>query len=457
MNTQATVKWISKWTFILAAVGSAVGLGNIWGFPYKAGTEGGGAFVLIYLGCIVLVGLPIMMAEIIIGKRYRMSPVGSMKMAASESNVSSKWQLIGWGGLVAGIFILSFYSVLAGICIHYIGIAFNPVEGIDSAEQFDLVTKSPSNLLLWHSLFMILTASIIAAGVINGIERIVKILMPALFIIMMIMVINSSIVGNFIEGIKYLFVPDFSKIDSNTILVAMGQAFFSLSLGMGAIMCYGAYIADDQNIFKTSLTVAGLDTLIAILAGLVIFPLVLATGLDEKSGTGPGLVFVTLLTEFTSMPYGEVIGSLFFLLLTIAALSSAISLLEPSVAYMEQNRILSRPIAAMILGMVAWILGIGSALSFNLWEEYKFLGDKNFFNSVIFIGNELMLPLGGMLVAFFVGWKLKPLIAAEMLEDSSNIIFRIWIIFIRFISPILIALIFVNVIYGFFNPPPPSA
>tara|TARA_B100000029_G_scaffold516715_1_gene633156 strand:+ start:342 stop:1706 length:1365 start_codon:yes stop_codon:yes gene_type:complete len=454
MNTQAKVKWISKWTFILAAVGSAVGLGNIWGFPYKAGTEGGGAFVLIYLGCIVLVGLPIMMAEIIIGKRYRMSPVGSMKMAASESNVSSKWQLIGWGGLVAGIFILSFYSVLAGICIHYIGIAFNPVEGIDSAEQFDLVTKSPSNLLLWHSLFMILTASIIAAGVINGIERIVKILMPALFIIMMIMVINSSIVGNFIEGIKYLFVPDFSKIDSNTILVAMGQAFFSLSLGMGAIMCYGAYIADDQNIFKTSLTVAGLDTLIAILAGLVIFPLVLATGLEAE---GPGLVFVTLLTEFTSMPYGEVIGSLFFLLLTIAALSSAISLLEPSVAYMEQNRILSRPIAAMILGMVAWILGIGSALSFNLWEEYKFLGDKNFFDSVVFIGNELMLPLGGMLVAFFVGWKLKPLIAAEMLEDSSNIIFRIWIIFIRFISPILIALIFVNVIYGFFNPPPPSA
>ncbi len=454
MNTQAKVKWISKWTFILAAVGSAVGLGNIWGFPYKAGTEGGGAFVLIYLGCIVLVGLPIMMAEIIIGKRYRMSPVGSMKMAASESNVSSKWQLIGWGGLVAGIFILSFYSVLAGICIHYIGIAFNPVEGIDSAEQFDLVTKSPSNLLLWHSLFMILTASIIAAGVINGIERIVKILMPALFIIMMIMVINSSIVGNFIEGIKYLFVPDFSKIDSNTFLVAMGQAFFSLSLGMGAIMCYGAYIADDQNIFKTSLTVAGLDTLIAILAGLVIFPLVLATGLEAE---GPGLVFVTLLTEFTSMPYGEVIGSLFFLLLTIAALSSAISLLEPSVAYMEQNRILSRPIAAMILGMVAWILGIGSALSFNLWEEYKFLGDKNFFDSVVFIGNELMLPLGGMLVAFFVGWKLKPLIAAEMLEDSSNIIFRIWIIFIRFISPILIALIFVNVIYGFFNPPPPSA
>ncbi len=454
MNTQATVKWISKWTFILAAVGSAVGLGNIWGFPYKAGTEGGGAFVLIYLGCIVLVDLPIMMAEIIIGKRYRMSPVGSMKMAASESNVSSKWQLIGWGGLVAGIFILSFYSVLAGICIHYIGIAFNPVEGIDSAEQFDLVTKSPSNLLLWHSLFMILTASIIAAGVINGIERIVKILMPALFIIMMIMVINSSIVGNFIEGIKYLFVPDFSKIDSNTILVAMGQAFFSLSLGMGAIMCYGAYIADDQNIFKTSLTVAGLDTLIAILAGLVIFPLVLATGLEAE---GAGLVFVTLLTEFTSMPYGEVIGSLFFLLLTIAALSSAISLLEPSVAYMEQNRILSRPIAAMILGMVAWILGIGSALSFNLWEEYKFLGDKNFFDSVVFIGNELMLPLGGMLVAFFVGWKLKPLIAAEMLEDSSNIIFRIWIIFIRFISPILIALIFVNVIYGFFNPPPPSA
>ncbi len=454
MNTQAKVKWISKWTFILAAVGSAVGLGNIWGFPYKAGTEGGGAFVLIYLGCIVLVGLPIMMAEIIIGKRYRMSPVGSMKMAASESNVSSKWQLIGWGGLVAGIFILSFYSVLAGICIHYIGIAFNPVEGIDSAEQFDLVTKSPSNLLLWHSLFMILTASIIAAGVINGIERIVKILMPALFIIMMIMVINSSIVGNFIEGIKYLFVPDFSKIDSNTILVAMGQAFFSLSLGMGAIMCYGAYIADDQNIFKTSLTVAGLDTLIAILAGLVIFPLVLATGLEAE---GPGLVFVTLLTEFTSMPYGEVIGSLFFLLLTIAALSSAISLLEPSVAYMEQNRILSRPIAAMILGMVAWILGIGSALSFNLWEEYKFLGDKDFFDSVVFIGNELMLPLGGMLVAFFVGWKLKPLIAAEMLEDSSNIIFRIWIIFIRFISPILIALIFVNVIYGFFNPPPPSA
>ena len=330
MNRE-TLTWVGKWTFILAAAGSAVGLGNIWGFPYKAGTNGGGAFVLIYLACILIIGLPIMISEIMLGKRYRGSPVSTMKAAAKESNNSASWQVIGWGGLIAGIIILSFYSVLAGICLNYIFISLGLEGEIDSLAKFQEVTSSPLQLLFWHSLFIVITASIIAAGVISGIERMVKLLMPMLFILMIVMVINAVINGNFSQALNFLFSPDFSAVTANTFLSAMGQAFFSLSLGMGAIMCYGAYMSADQDIYESSGIVAGLDTLIAMLAGLAIFPIIFAYGVEPNSG--PGLVFISLLSIFADLPLGNLVGGLFFLLLSIAALSSSISLLEPSVAF----------------------------------------------------------------------------------------------------------------------------
>jgi NSS family neurotransmitter:Na+ symporter len=429
-----TVSWVGKWTFVLAAAGSAVGLGNIWGFPYKAGTEGGGAFVMIYLLCILAVGLPIMMAEIIIGRR-------AMKTAAIDSGQTSKWQAVGWGGLISGILILSFYSVIAGICLNYIIIAAFPTPDISSIEQFNIVTSSPSRLLFWHSIFIALNIIIISAGVIGGIERMVRLLMPALFILMMVMVVNAMINGDFVRGLSFLFAPDFSQVDATTFLRAMGQAFFSLSLGMGSIMCYGAYMPKEENIFRTSLMVAGLDTLIAILAGLAIFPIIFAYGLEP--GAGPGLVFVSLLSAFVDMPLGNIVGPAFFALLSIAALSSAISLLEPSVAYFEEENIVSRFSAALTLGLFAWVIGIGSVLSFNDWSDISFIGDLNFLDSIDYLANQFLMPIGGMMVAIFAGWFLKPNLALDEFSDIDLVIFKVWRFFIKFISPVLVAAVFV--------------
>ena len=436
-----TVSWVGKWTFVLAAAGSAVGLGNIWGFPYKAGTEGGGAFVLIYLLCILAVGLPIMMAEIMIGRRARKSPVNAMKTAAIDSGQTGKWQAVGWGGLISGILILSFYSVIAGICLNYIIIAAFPTPDISSLEQFNIVTASPSRLLFWHSIFIALNIIIISAGVIGGIERMVRLLMPMLFVLMMVMVINAMINGDFARGLNFLFAPDFSEVDATTFLRAMGQAFFSLSLGMGSIMCYGSYMPQEENIFKTSLTVAGLDTLIAILAGLAIFPIIFAYGLEP--GAGPGLVFVSLLSAFIDMPLGNIIGPAFFALLSIAALSSAISLLEPSVAYFEEEKIVSRFSAALTLGLFAWVIGIGSVLSFNDWSDISFIGDLNFLDSIDYLANQFLMPIGGMMVAIFAGWFLKPDLALDEFSGIDLTIFKIWRFFIKFISPVLVAAVFI--------------
>ena len=275
--------WIGKWTFILAATGSAVGLGNIWGFPYKAGTNGGGAFVLIYLGCILIIGLPIMISEIIIGRKAGNSPINAMKNVALESKSSGSWQIVGWSGIFAGILILSFYSVIAGICLNYIFIAATSNGALSSPDQFSNVISSPVNLIFWHTIFIVMTALIVSAGIKDGIGRMVKILMPMLGFLMIFMVLYSMINGDFTKALSFLFAPDFSNVTSDTLLQAMGQAFFSLSLGMGSIMAYGAYMPKDQQVVSSSFTVASLDTLIAMLAGLAIFPIIFAFILNQTA------------------------------------------------------------------------------------------------------------------------------------------------------------------------------
>ena len=434
--------WIGKWTFILAATGSAVGLGNIWGFPYKAGTNGGGAFVLIYLLCILMIGIPIMISEIIIGRRSGNSPINAMKKTAIASNSSSLWQFVGWSGITAGILILSFYSVIAGICMNYIFISAFSSGITSSTDQFSDVISSPLNLILWHTLFMFLTALIVSAGVKDGIGRMVKILMPMLGFLMIFMVIYSMINGNFSQAMSFLFAPDFSSITSDTLLQAMGQAFFSLSLGMGSIMAYGAYMPKDQKVINTSFTVGSLDTLIAMLAGLAIFPIIFAFNLEPNSG--PGLVFISMLSAFNQMQFGQIIGPLFFILLSIAALSSSISLLEPGVAYLAEEDILSRKKSAQVISFFIWILGIGSALSFNIWSDFKLISDKNFLDSMDFIANQILLPLGGMFIAIFVGWFMKLSFIKDELGATTKIVFLLWRFFIRFIAPICVASIFLS-------------
>ena len=431
--------WSSRWTFILAATGSAVGLGNIWKFPYMAGDNGGGAFVLVYLACICIIGLPIMLGEIMIGRRGRSSPANSMKSLAAEANTTSAWTLLGATGALAGLLILSFYSVAAGWAMSYIFNGFQNITAESSSSSFNNLLSSPSSLIFWHSLFIAITVFIVARGILKGLEKWINTLMPILFLIILLLCIYAMQTGAFFEGLRYLFMPDFSKINPQVMLEALGQAFFTLSLGMGAIMAYGAYMPANQNIGKTAVSVAALDTGVALLAGIAIFPIVFANGLAPSEG--PGLVFVTLPIAFSAMPFGILFGTLFFVLLSIAALSSSISLIEPGVAWLIESLKIKRITATALLGFTAWFIGLFSALSFNLLSEFTIFG-KNFFDATDFLTNQIMLPLGGIFIAIFVGWIMKKEHVLDELGFQENFIFKAWYFSIRFVAPTLVGLVF---------------
>tara|TARA_B110000014_G_scaffold260561_1_gene250538 strand:+ start:556 stop:1929 length:1374 start_codon:yes stop_codon:yes gene_type:complete len=433
--------WSSRWTFILAATGSAVGLGNIWKFPYMAGDNGGGAFVLVYLACICIIGLPIMLGEIMIGRRGRSSPANSMKSLAAEANASSAWTLLGATGALAGLLILSFYSVAAGWAMSYIFSGFQNINAESSSSNFNNLLSSPLSLIFWHTLFISITVLIVARGILQGLEKWINTLMPMLFLIILMLCLYAMQTGAFLEGLRYLFMPDFSKINPQVMLEALGQAFFTLSLGMGAIMAYGAYMPADQNIGRTAISVAALDTGVALLAGIAIFPIVFANGLTPSEG--PGLVFVTLPIAFSAMPLGILFGTLFFVLLSIAALSSSISLIEPGVAWLIESLKVKRITATILLGFTAWFLGIFSALSFNLISEFTIFG-RNFFDATDFLTSQIMLPLGGIFIAIFVGWVMKKEHILEGLGFKEGFLFKAWYLSVRYIAPTLVGLVFLN-------------
>jgi len=329
-------QWSSRWAFILAATGSAVGLGNIWKFPYIAGENGGGAFVIVYLLCIACIGIPVMMAEVMIGRRGRQNPVNSLKSIAKEENKSPFWRYLGWSGVAAGFIILSYYSVIAGQAIAYVfrtfSGTFDGVTAEGTVNIYKSLTSDPERLLAWHTVFIVLSMVVVARGVRGGLEKLVRFIMPALFCILILLVGFAANTGeHFTQAIDFLFKADFSKLSDEAILTAMGHAFFTLSLGMGAIMVYGSYLPKGTSIAKVTFAIAAADTAIALLAGLAIFPLVFAN--DLSMGAGPGLIFETLPIAFGHMAGGALFGGLFFLLLVFAAWSSAISLIEPAVAW----------------------------------------------------------------------------------------------------------------------------
>ncbi len=440
-------QWSSRWAFIMAATGSAVGLGNIWRFPYITGEYGGGAFVLMYLVCVLLVGIPIMMAEVLLGRRGRQSPINTMSSLSKEEGLSPAWRYLGWMGVVAGFLILSFYSVVAGWTLEYIfhagsGSFLTATDG-EIGETFDSLLRDPGQLLAMHTLFMALTVVIVAMGVRSGLERAVKFLMPALFILLLILVGYAMSTDGFQEGLYYLFYPDWSKLSGEGFLAALGQAFFSLSLGMGAIMVYGSYLPDNASIGHTSVSIALADTVVAIMAGLAIFPLVFAYGLE--AGSGPGLIFVTLPIAFGQMPYGQVFGTVFFVLLLFAAWTSSISLLEPAVAWLVENRGIARPRSAAIAGLIAWILGIGSVLSFNLWQDYT-LFDKTYFDIMDYVTSNILLPLGGLLIAVFTAWLMSRKAVVAELGLGEGLVFQAWLFVVRFVAPIGVVVIFLHAI-----------
>ncbi len=478
MNTSIHSQWSSKLAFIFAATGSAVGLGNIWKFPYMTGEYGGGAFVIVYLLCVALMGLPIMMAEVMLGKRGRNSPINSMKILAAEAKQSQWWQLLGWSGVVAGILILSFYSVVAGWALAYVPKLatgeFLIINSMPLAEvqtfidaTFNSLVANPYNLIIWHTIFMSLTMLIILGGVQGGLERALTFMMPALFVLLLILVAYAMTTSNFMDGVHFMFDINFNnllypnctatscELSGDGILAAMGQAFFSLSLGMGAIMVYGAYLPDKTSIAQTTAIVVIADTLVAILAGLISFAIVFSNGLEP--GAGVSLVFKTLPIAFGQMPFGSLFGTLFFILLALAAWSSAISLIEPAVAWLIETKRFKRLGATLFLGILTWLLGLLTVFSFNIWSEINPLfmfpnfADKTFFDLIDYLTSSIMLPLGGLFMAIFVAWLMKKqIIEAELNGSSKHFGYRIWYFLLRYITPLGVGLVFLNAI-GIFS------
>jgi len=437
-------EWSSRWIFILAATGSAVGLGNIWKFPYITGEHGGGAFVLVYLLCVALVGLPVMMAEILLGRRGRQSPMNTMRLLAEEAKASRRWAWVGWSGVLAGFLILSYYSVIAGWTLAYVvrmasGV-FTGADGERAQAVFASFLADPEAVLGWHTVFMVMTMVVVARGVRGGLERAVRLLMPALFLLLLLLVGYAMTTGSFDQGLRFLFDPDFSKLDPAAVLVAMGHAFFTLSLGMGAIMIYGSYMPQGASIAGASLAIAVADTLVALLAGMAIFPVVYANGLEP--GAGPGLLFQTLPVAFGQMPAGVLFGTLFFVLVVFAAWTSAISLIEPAVTWLVENRGMRRLTACLWAGVATWLLGIGTVLSFNLWQDFKLFG-LNFFDLLDFLTANLMLPLGGLAIALFVGWVMRERDVAEELALEGGL-YRLWRWVLRYVTPVAVGIVFLH-------------
>jgi neurotransmitter:Na+ symporter, NSS family len=435
--------WSSRLAFILAATGSAVGLGNIWRFPYMTSDNGGSAFVLVYLACIALIGLPILIAEILIGRHGRMSPVNSISHAAAAEGSARGWAGIGWIGMLAGVLILSFYSVVAGWTLHYswlyLGQLFGGSGIADPSETFGNLLGNAGELTFWHALFMLMTVAVVAFGVEKGLERAVKFLMPALFLMLLILLGYGMTTGNFGQAVSFLFTPDFSKISGGVFLAAMGQAFFSLSLGMCTMMTYGAYLPRNISIPRIAGTVALADTGVALLAGLAIFPIVI-TFIGTPTGGGPGLIFTSLPLAFNQI--GVVFGLLFFVLLSVAAWTSSISLLEPATAYLVERTPLSRKAAALSVAGGTWIIGLASVLSFNHWSEIRIAG-LGIMDAIETFSNDFLLPLGGLLTALLAGWALGR-IPREQLGELPDWAYTLWLWLVRLVAPALVALVMVR-------------
>lgn len=436
--------WSSRMGFIIAAVGSAVGLGNIWKFPYMVGQSGGAAFVLVYLACIALIGLPIIVAEWMIGRRGQKNPVNSMAELAKQNRRSGAWALVGIGGTLAGFLILSFYSVIGGWAVSYLTEAgTGAFAGIDkdaAGALFSGLLADPGTLLLWHSVFMALTIGVVAMGVSGGLERATKVLMPALGVILLVMVGYGMTTGSFGAAASYLFTPDWSKLNSSVVLAALGHAFFTLSLGMGVMIAYGSYLGQEINLLRAARTVAISDTVIALGAGMAIFPIVFANGLDPAAG--PGLVFVTLPLAFGQITGGTILGVLFFALLVFAALTSSISLLEPTVELLEERTPMGRVAATVVAGLAAWALGIAALLSFNAWSEVLIFGN-NIFDLLDKLTSKFMLPLCGLGAIVFVAWRLdRESVRKDLGLGEGG--FRLWNVVARYVAPIGVLVVFWN-------------
>lgn len=444
-------QWSKRTVFLFAAIGSAVGLGNVWKFPYMVGENGGALFILLYLLSVVIVVVPIMTAELMIGRMGGASPVATVRALATRNGLSPHWRWLGWLGMLIAFAILTYFSVIAGWCVAYIGYSLSGAFVAAGSEQtsavFDALLANPLLLTVLEFFVIGVTVAIVARGLHRGLERALGWMMPLLLILLVIVIINAGIIGDFGAGLDYLFSVDFAQMRPNTVLMAVGQAFLSNSVAMGIMLTYGAYTTRDTSLGGSALIISGADTAIALLAGLAVFPLIFAFGFAP--GEGPGLIFVTLPVALGAMPYGAIVGAVFFLLLLIAALTSTISLLEPLVSYLEEHKGASRPKMAVIAGAGAFAIGMLSVLSFNLLQNFHPLdflpafATSTLFDIIDFAITNILLPVSALLLAVFVGWRLPKRESGRELAISRKIIFEIWYGLIRYVVPAALATVFV--------------
>lgn len=452
VNTAQRSHWGSKIGFILAAAGSAVGLGNMWKFPYITGENGGGAFVLVYLGCILLVGLPVMMAEVLLGRSSQTSAVGAFRVM--NGGKTSLWMGVGWIGVIASFVILSYYSVVAGWALHYIWLSLTGTFAQGTTADLnalfgELYTNTTTNLG-WHTVFIGVTIAIVLGGVQKGVERAARILMPTLFLIMLVLLAYAFTLGGAGRALSFVFAPNFDKLTGAGVLEALGHSFFTLSVGMGCMLTYGSYLSRKDDLVSASVAISLLDTGVALMACMVLFPITFTFGMEPAAG--PGLVFTNMPIAFSKLPGGSVWALVFFVLLTFAALSSAISLLEVAAAYFIDEHGMNRRTASLLTGGVIFVLGIPSALSGGtelFGSSFAAVFGKNWFDSLDYLATNWLLPMGGMGIAVFAAWRVGDAARREGFTEGSTWAMKIyagWLVLLRYVVPVGIGLVFLHAI-----------
>ncbi len=454
MNTEKSPKsqpsrWSSQLSFILAATGAAVGLGNIWKFPYEVANNGGSAFVIAYIVLLLCLGLPILIAEIALGKLGRASPITTIQKLAAKAHASKKWCYLGVLSIATLILVLSFYSVVAGWSIIYLidslqGTLINA--NIQTANaSWQAIMNNPTQMIIYHAIFMTLTMGVIIKGVNKGLERANKIMMPLLFLCLMVLVIFAIQSPGFDQGWHYLLDFKYADITINTIINALGQTCFSLAIGAGAMLVYGSYVQESTNLGSTACIIAIINMVVALLIGLAMFPIIFSYNLTPIGG--PGLIFQILPVAFSHMPFGSIFSSIFFLLILFAAWTSSLSMAEPVVIMLIEKTKYNRAGASIITGLTTWVLGIASVLSFNLWGSFTILGKWNIFTFITDLTTNVMLPSGILGYTIFAGWKLSKELITQAIGFNSSTFTAIWHFLLKYIAPFAVTIILLKEIY----------
>jgi len=451
MEQQAsTHRWSSYYTFLAASIGTAVGIANIWKFTYVAGANGGGMFVLLYILAMAFVAVPALIAEMMIGQRGGRSVIGTMRVLRQRDGISRHWELYGLLALLGVFIVLSFYAVIAGWTIDYFIIslrdAFANIDADGAASVFGRLQANPARMIMFQSIFLLLTVGTVAIGLNKGVERILGTLTPTLFVLILVLLAYAVFYADFAKGVEFLLKPDFGSFNVTVLLMAMGQAFFSLGVGLGVMMTIGAYTNTSISIAKAAVVIGAADSIVAILAGLAIFPVVFTYGLTP--GEGPALIFLTLPVAFGQMPGGQVFGPMFFILMTFAALTSSIVIFEAIVVWLEEYTSWSRLRLALLAGLALLIAGLPTVFSFNIWADIKPLGvfsafaDKTIFDLLDYLASNLLMPLGGIVVCILAAWVLPATVTRAGIGIRSERIFQVWQKLVRYFVPLIIALVF---------------